>query len=166
MQKTLLFWEIIYECKKAMHPRDPDHKGILVQRKRGVMGVRNWTSFRKRFHIREKKSCWFWSYLLKIWTNSRPPIPPRTISWSYNYYLIFYSKYERMHIAYRYKIKYKLAFSSNFSESSYRRRLPQYIRPGDSYLYARLFLFVHSLHSLFQKLNPCSISIAQFAQFV
>lgn len=118
MQKTLLFWEIIYECKKAMHPRDPDHKGILVQRKRGVMGVRNWTSFRKRFHIREKKSCWFWSYLLKIWTNSRPPIPPRTISWSYNYYLIFYSKYERMHIAYRYKIKYKLAFSSKFSEAA------------------------------------------------
>lgn len=107
MQKTLLFWEIIYECKKAMHPRDPDHKGILVQRKRGVMGVRNWTSFRKRFHIREKKSCWFWSYLLKIWTNSRPPIPPRTISWSYNYYLIFNSKYERTN-AYRVQVQNKI----------------------------------------------------------
>lgn len=73
-----------------------------------------------------------------------------------------------MHIAYRYKIKYKLAFSSKFSEAATGGGSPNTFGLATLYLYARPFLFVHSLHSLFQKLNSCSISIAQFAltQFV
>ena len=140
---------------------------ISAKKKRGD-GCQKLNKFQKKIPHQGKKILLILVLSAKNLNKQQAPIPPRTISWSYNNYLIFtQSMNERMHIAYRYKIKYKLAFSSKkFSEAATGGRLPQYIRPGDSYLYARLFLFVHSLLSLFQKLNHCSISIALIAQFV